>query len=176
MFAPCSVNHSVPFLSKIGVCGSRAALSGIGYSVTVARFRVQLADERGGVAGVPDVPVLVGGQAVRARFRGLQREFLHGSGFRIEPAEHVRPLPGPPDGAIRRRERIVRPRAERGHHPLLDRYRDVAGDDDGRRLSASRDILGEIVGDGRALIRGHGQHRAEQVFPACRVYPPELAI
>src|SRR6185436_12210077 len=34
MFAACKVNHSVPFLSNNGVCGSRAAGSGILYSVT----------------------------------------------------------------------------------------------------------------------------------------------
>ena len=40
----CSVNHSVPFWSKIGVCGPRAFGSGSGYSVTVAGLRIELAD------------------------------------------------------------------------------------------------------------------------------------
>ena len=34
-FPPCTVNHRRPRLSKIGVCGSRAAGSGILYSVTL---------------------------------------------------------------------------------------------------------------------------------------------
>src|SRR5205823_3791928 len=34
MLLPCSVNHSVPFLSKMGVCGSRAPATGILNSVT----------------------------------------------------------------------------------------------------------------------------------------------
>jgi hypothetical protein len=42
MLLPCSVNHSVPFLSKIGVCGSRPAASGIGYSVTSPVFGLSL--------------------------------------------------------------------------------------------------------------------------------------
>ncbi len=42
MFAPCNVNQSVPFLSKIGVCGSRAAGSGILYSVTSPVFGLSL--------------------------------------------------------------------------------------------------------------------------------------
>src|SRR5206468_1689849 len=38
MLAPCSVNQRVPFWSKIGVCGSRAAGSAVGYSVTSPVF------------------------------------------------------------------------------------------------------------------------------------------
>src|SRR5206468_9317072 len=37
-FPSCTVNHRMPFGSKIGVCGSRAAGSGIGYSVTSPVF------------------------------------------------------------------------------------------------------------------------------------------
>ena len=35
MFACCTLNHSRPLRSNTGVCGSRAAASGIGYSVTL---------------------------------------------------------------------------------------------------------------------------------------------
>ena len=43
MFAPWTLNHNMPFLSKSGVCGSRAA-SGSRYSVTspVAGFSLPM--------------------------------------------------------------------------------------------------------------------------------------
>src|SRR6188768_4261989 len=42
MFAPCSENQRRPFASKSGVWGSRAAGSGIGYSVTSPVFGLSL--------------------------------------------------------------------------------------------------------------------------------------
>ena len=44
---PCTVNHSTPFRSKIGVCGSRAAGFGILYSVTCPVLGSSFADQAG---------------------------------------------------------------------------------------------------------------------------------
>src|SRR5438552_3892213 len=86
-----------------------------------ARLRIQLADESSGVAGVPDVTVLVLDQAMRSGVRRLEGEFLEAAGLRIEPAEHIVHLPRVPERAIRRRQGIVWARSGRGHLPLLDR-------------------------------------------------------
>ena len=51
-------------------------------------------------------------QAVRPGLQ-LDRKFLELAGLRVEPAELVRELAGPPDVAVARGERIMRARAER---------------------------------------------------------------
>ena len=103
------------------LCGSFTFGSGIWYSVTMPVFGIELADQRGVVAGEPDVAVLVLDQAMRPGVRRLQRIFPDRAGLRIDAAKLVGELPGPPDRAVLGRERIVRARAERRHVPQLDR-------------------------------------------------------
>src|SRR5207249_3661414 len=105
------------------------------------RFRIELADVGLEVSGEPDVAVFIGRETVRTRSRRLRLELFHLARLWIEPSEHAGELAGPPDRAVRRRERIVRPRAEARHEPLFDRNVDASGNDDGRRPR----LLGKIL-------------------------------
>ena len=118
-----------------------------------AGLGIELADQRGVVAGEPDVAVLVLDQTMRSGVRRLERIFPDRAGLRIDPAELVDQLPGPPDGAVLGRERIVRARAERRHVPHLDRGLHRAGDDRGGRPRPLREGLHQIGRDRRPFLR-----------------------
>ena len=84
---------------------------GVGHLVLGDRagLRVELADQRSGVARVPDVAVLVLDQAVGTGVRRPERIFPEAARLRIEPPEHVGHLAGVPERSVRRRQWIVRP-------------------------------------------------------------------
>src|SRR6185503_7594670 len=85
MFACCTVNQSNPFLSKSGVCGSRAAGSGIGYSVTSPVFGLslpmsalelpvyQMLPSLSEVSPCGPEPGVLSGNSFRSPFRGSTR-------------------------------------------------------------------------------------------------------
>ncbi len=91
----------------------------------LAGLRIELADRAVAVAGVPDVAGRIEGHRMRQRLR-RQRIFLHLAGSGVDPPNQVAELPGPPDRAVRRLDRIARALAQRRHLPFLegDRRRD----------------------------------------------------
>ena len=85
----------------------------------LARLRVELADGAVLVARVPDVAGVIEHHRVRHGVR-RQRIFLHLAGLRVDAADQVGPLPGPPDAAVRRLHRVARALAEGRRRPLLE--------------------------------------------------------
>src|SRR5207245_1950057 len=79
----------------------------------LAVFGVQLADERAGVAGVPDVALAILDEPVRAGMRRLERILFYGAALRVHATEHVRHLSRVPERSVARRHWIVRARARR---------------------------------------------------------------
>ena len=129
--------------------------------------RVEHADRRVLIARVPDVAGIIEGHGVRHRPR-RQRVLDHRAGRGIDPADQVAPLPGPPDGAVRRLDRIARALAERRHLPFLERDRGLAGHQPGRPALVRREMRREVLRDPVLLLRAPGQidHRADQLPPA----------
>ena len=132
----------------------------------LAGLRIQLADERAGVAGVPDVSLAILLEAVRAGVRSLERILLHFAGLGIDAAEHVRHLAGVPERAIARRHGIVRPRPRRRHLPGFHRHLDRSRYQHRIRPAFDRVGLRQVVPhqwqlvrrDGHAVIGHHAQH------------------
>src|SRR5207245_8727288 len=85
-----------------------------------AGLRIDLADQRAGVARVPDVAVLVLDEAVGPGMRRSQSILFDLAGLGIDPAQHVRHLARVPEGSISCRKRIVRARSWRGRRPRLN--------------------------------------------------------
>ena len=79
--------------------------------------------------------------------------FGHRAGGRINPAQNVRPLAGPPDRTIGSLDRIPRPLAQCRHQPFLEGQREIAGD--WRRPSVVAGWIGgsEIIEDSRMRLR-----------------------
>jgi hypothetical protein len=134
--------------------------------------RIELADQRGAVAGEPDIAALVLGQAVRPGERRLERVFPDSTGLRVEPAELVGELSGPPDRTVARGKRIVRARAEGWNIPHPDVGLHRAVDDSRRWPRPFGKVLDEIIGHGAPLFSGDGRvhvlHHAHDREPAIR--------
>ena len=147
-------------------------VSGSGYSVTSSGGRIELADQRGAVAGEPDIAALVLGQAVRPGERRLERVFPDSTGLRVEPAELVGELAGPPDRTVARGKRIVRARAEGWNIPHPDVGLHRAVDDSRRWPRPFGKVLDEIIGHGAPFFSGDGRvhvlHHAHDREPAIR--------
>src|SRR5207302_2375136 len=72
------------------------------------------------VPRVPDVAILIHGEAMRPGDGGLGVVLGDFVGLRIEMADQAAHMAGVPEGSIRRRQRIMRPASRSGQHPLLD--------------------------------------------------------
>src|SRR5205085_10828204 len=78
---------------------------------------IELADQGGGVARVPDVAILILHQTMRSGMRCLERVLLDLTRLRIDAPENVGHLAAVPERALPCSQRIVGPRAWRRRWP-----------------------------------------------------------
>src|SRR5262249_28024489 len=134
--------------------------------------RIELADQAEIVAGEPDVAIGIFGQAMRAGVRRLERVFADRAGLRIDAAELVGELAGPPDRTIFCRARIVWARALGRHIPQIDACLHRTAQDHRSRALPLGEILHEIFGHRRPFLGWYRRievlHHAHDREPALR--------
>src|SRR5712675_1345326 len=86
----------------------------------LASFCIELANIGLEFCREPDVALLIHHQAVRTGARSGGMIFLDVSRLWVDVAEQIAHVSRVPDCAVRRGERIVRPRARRGDFPFLE--------------------------------------------------------
>ena len=168
MLLRCNVNHRIPSASNTAVCGSRVAGRGVGHRIDgdLLGGRVELADRTVLVAGVPDHARVIDRDRVRHGV-GRQRVFLHLASRRIDAPDQVAPLARPPDGAVRRLDRVAGALTERRHLPLGEPDLELAGDQRRRARRVRRHVGSQVPGNLRPLLRHVGQvdHVGEVLGP-----------
>ena len=149
---------------RMGVPGRRV---GHGMDGDLLRFHIELADGAVLVAGVPDIAGGIEGDAV-GHGAGRQGELFHLAGRRVEAADQVAPLAGPPEGAVGRLNGIAGPLAEGRDLPLLEAEGDGTGDQGRGPPVVGRKMRRQIAADAVAILRAGGEidHGGDQFAPA----------